>query len=571
MNLSRIVKLKSSKGVNRLRLWGYDEKGNNVSKIVEANDYGYIKKSELTSKHNLLDNGKEYKPYDIDSYGGETLYKVGLPIYMSKDSHKQYYQSDIAIELKYILDNKLEYSRKRHIAYFDIETGFDINHPEYNEPHIAKLPITSISFYSNLQDKYFILAWHPSIKKYTDKTDGNKVYLFFPDEVLMIQTFCDLIKSLNIDIITGWYSHGYDVPYIINRIKVLKLKDTLSPVGNDWIGNKGSYGDLYKLRIAGLDSIDMMEMVMSLNYNLQNNKLETAASEILGEEYGKEKEVSWRDWEDNFEGFLKYAFRDVELLKMIDDKLKIFEYLIQMQMLSGVHYLNDINSVSRLIDSLLIKMFWDEYVFPNFKMGQRKDIGGGYTSDPVPGVHKNVLLCDFASLYPTTMMAYNISPETFLFSLEQLGEEEFEKSLKFLQDNNIGYVDTGYSDELFGKRYVFLSHRSHIGVIPKLCNTMYKLRREYKKLAKTEKTKDLRLVADKKQYAIKIILNSVYGVLPFPFFRLFKPECGDTVTYFGRKAIKFANEKLAMNGDVKYNDTDSLSSCTPMRYRIKKK
>jgi DNA polymerase-2 len=266
---------------------------------------------------------------------------------VSKDLHNICYQDDISVETKYLLDNKLEFSRKRHIAYFDIETYYDENNTEGNSVENAELPITSIVFYSNILECYFILDWHPTIdtgeEPFTFEEKGNKRYYMCKDESVVLNTFCCMVKEFNIDIITGWYSHGYDVPYILKRLEILfGHKNDLSPVGNCWLGDKMPQDIYYKIKINGLDSIDMMEVVQSLNYNLQNNKLDTAAGEILGEKYKKLKTSTWRDWEDNFEGFLKYAIRDVEILYLIDKKLKCFEYLIQMQILSGISTLNDI-------------------------------------------------------------------------------------------------------------------------------------------------------------------------------------------------------------------------------------
>ena len=475
------------------------------------------------------------------------------------------YQSDITPETKYMLDNNLQFSRKRHIAFFDIETFYDIeNDPEGNSVDNADSPITSICFYSNFLSRYFVLAWHPDQDTGDDpfiiKELGKDKDLYLcKNEAVVLDTFCYLIKELNVDIITGWYSHGYDVPYIMKRlVKLFGTADKLSPVGNTWLGNKGVYDGYFKIKIRGLDSIDLMQVVQSLNYNLQNNKLDTAAAQILGDKYRKLKTSSWRDWQDNFNGFIKYAIRDVEILYLIDKKLKVFEYLIQMQILSGINSLNDIMSVTRLIDAMFIKKFWNKLVFPDNKESKRVSFKGGLTIDPTsPGVHEGVAVLDYASLYPTTIMAYNISPQTFLFSKEQLGQEQFQKELQFLKDNDISFVDTGESQELFGGRYIFLSHKEHIGCLPSLSYELYTMRKQFKKIAKNGATADERLVADKKQYAIKIILNSLYGAMGFPFFRLFVPECADAVTFFGRKALRFAMDRLSSCGVVLYGDTDS--------------
>ena len=112
---------------------------------------------------------------------------------------------------------------------------------------------------------------------------------------------------------------------------------------------------------------------------------------------------------------------------------------------------------------------------------------------------------------------------------------------------------------MFGGRYIFLSHKEHIGCLPSLSYELYTMRKQFKKIAKNGATADERLVADKKQYAIKIILNSIYGAMGFPFFRLFVPECADAVTFFGRKALRFAMDKMSPCGLVLYGDTDSCA------------
>lgn len=578
MEVSRITRIRNG-GKDYIRVFGYDENGTPIRQLKEFKNYTYVESkniSKIKEPHTVVDGS--FKSYDGHLHPKD-LKKVvlGSPKFtISKDLHKLSYQDDISPETKYLLDNNLTFSRKRHIAYFDIETYYDVEDPEANSADRADVPITSIAFYSNILDTYFILTWHPSInpgdEPFIIEEKGKEHYYYCQDEFVVLETFCRMIKELNVDIITGWYSHGYDVPYIIKRLeKVMNSNSHISPVGNTWMGNKDVIKGLYRIKISGLDSIDMMEVVNTLNYNLQNNKLDTAAGIILGDEYKKLTEATWRDWEDNFEGFLKYVVRDVEILYLIDDKIKIFEYLIQMQILSGVETINSIQSVTRLIDSMIIKRYWGKYVFPNMTKYARQAFKGGLTIDPIePGVHENVAVFDYASLYPTTMMAYNISPETFLFSQKQLGKKDFEKELRELKEAGISVVDTGEDvEELFGERYIFLSHKEHVGIIPELSRELYLMRKDYKKLAKTAKTKDERLIADKKQYAIKIIINSIYGAMGFNFFRLFVPECADAVTYFGRKALKYVMDELSPCGKVLYGDTDSIAGDSLIRYKIK--
>ena len=579
MEVSRITRLRQN-GKDFLRIFGYNQNGQPVKQLKEFKNYVFIEKEKLNyvSKKVDIEEGT-YTPYD-HYLTNKKLKKVILTssktFFVPKDIQNISYQSDILPETKYLLDNNLQFSRKRHIIFFDIETFYDEDNPEANNVENANSSITSITFYSNILNRYFVIAWHP--EKDTGQqpfiieelTKDKDLYLC-KNEAVVLDTFCLLIKELNVDILTGWYSHGYDIPYIIKRLTILfGNADKLSPVGNTWLGNRGAYDGYYKIKIRGLDSVDLMQVVQSLDYNLQNNKLDTAAEVILGEKYKKLKTSSWKDWKENFNQFIKYAIRDVEILYLIDKKLKLFEYLIQMQILSSITSLNDIMSVTRLIDAIFIKKFWNKLVFPNNEEAKRVNYKGGLTIDPIiPGVHQGVAVLDYASLYPTTIMAYNISPETFLFSKAQFGEQQFQEQLQFLKDNNITYVDTGESDQLFGERYIFLSHKEYLGCLPQLSYELYMMRKEYKKLAKKAPTADERLVADKKQYAIKIILNSIYGAMGFPFFRLFVPECADAITFFGRKALKFAMDKLGVYGTVLYGDTDSCNFSTFIRYRIK--
>ncbi len=580
MQITRITKVRN-KGKDYIRIFGYDENNQPVRLLKQFDNYVWMLEENIqkVSQKHIVQDGFHI-PYN-HNMSFEKYKKVILKnnkFTISKDLHKLCYNDDISPQTKYILQNKLEFSRTRHIAFFDIQTYYNVDNPDDNSCQKADAPITSIVFYSNIFKKYFTLTWHPMKEVpqgedfYTYQDGNNSVYIC-DNESVILKIFCQMINEFNIDIITGWYSHGYDVPYIMKRLqKKFGSYDMISPIGNAWLGNKRDADDYYKIRINGLDSIDLMQVVQSLNYNLQNNKLDTAAEEILGTQFMKIKETTWRDWQENFDGFMKYVVRDVEILHMIDDKLKCFEYLIQMQILSSITSLNDIMSVTRLIDAMLIKKFWGRIIFPNTTQKSRQNFMGGRTIDPrETGVHRNVAVFDYASLYPTTIMAYNISPQTFLFSKGSLGEKEFNTQLQYLKDNNIHYVDTFDSDELFGERYIFMSHDEHIGIIPQLTLELYKMRKYYKKIIKTATTDDERLVADKKQYAIKIILNSIYGAMGFRYFRLYVPECADAVTFFGRKALKFAEENIKCCGTVLYQDTDSLVSLGFVRFRYKSK
>jgi DNA polymerase elongation subunit (family B) len=178
-----------------------------------------------------------------------------------------------------------------------------------------------------------------------------------------------------------------------------------------------------------------------------------------------------------------------------------------------------------------------------------------------PGLHLDVGVVDYASLYPTSVMAFNLSPDTFIASahdIEDAGKtvEQFQGRL---EERGVKVVDTGHNDELFGKRYFFLAHDQRVGMLPKVLKKLYLERRKLKaEMKQPGISKAHKNALDKHQQAIKLVLNSTYGAMGFPWFRLYKPEVADAITYFARQALQYAIDGLDADGmTVLYGDTDS--------------
>lgn len=469
---------------------------------------------------------------------------------------------DVSPELKFINQNKhIQWSQNRHIIYFDIETWFDNNHPEQNKPQFALQPITSIQMYSNLSKEYFVILWHPSYKnelefdvvnEITNIEDGEILNLIkCKDEIILFQTFIKLFKMMQPDIITGWFSDGYDVPYIINRAEVLGLKKELNSISpGKWVSTKhNAIKRVFYNTIKGVDHVDMMNAVASLNVKLPNNKLDTAAEIILGNDMTKIKTSSWKDWKDDLDGFIKYGFRDVQILKKIDEKLDIFNFFYNLQDVTNITQLKQKFSQTTLIDHFFISRYFDDNtkIFPTNNRTEQTPFQGAYVKKPVSvGVSRNVSIFDYASLYPTTMMAMNLSPETFIISHKIAVDEGIdidEHIIPELKKANIEFIDTGYSDELVEGRYLFFAHKTSVGILPESLYELYNGRKELKaQMKKCDNTSKEYNILDKRQYAIKIILNSIYGAQASLFFRLNNFRVADATTYYARKLIHLAED-----------------------------
>jgi len=556
-----------------LTMWGYDENGNPVTRKDELEEYFYIDSAhlDLLGRYDRLETALEARTYP--TFDGKEAVKVISHNYKDKNLLKEHfgehtYELDVPAEFKYIMNNHIKWSKERRICFFDIEVfpPLDDNGKEvFATPSRPSAPITAIQAGSSIDGKIYVFSWHPQHTKDVDgfeiKEKDNVVYFFCEDEATCILAWFEWLKGNHIDVITGWYSAGFDLPYILRRCEVLNIDPSgISPAEYAKTYRKGEFWRCY---INGLDHIDMLEAVKDLGYNLSNFKLATAAKEIIGDgEMDKLEEVTWRDWPQDYAGFLKYSVRDVEILMEIEKRLEIFSLYTTLQELANLPALNYVLMKSTVVDFYILTEYHGRTVFPTRIIRKRKKYMGAMVLEPrEPGLHLDVGVVDFASLYPTSVMAFNLSPETFIASahdVEDAGKtiEQFQTRLK---ERNVKVVDTGHNDDLFGKRYWFLAHEQRTGLLPKILKKLYLQRRELKaQMKQPGVSKDHLNALDKHQQAIKLVLNSTYGAMGFPWFRLYKPEVADAITYFARQALLHAIDRLeAADMPVIYGDTDS--------------
>ena len=138
------------------------------------------------------------------------MYKVYYTAIKAKNELVKKYpdrihQADVTPEFKYMLDRKLEWSKKRHIMYFDIETWFDPEQPKANMPHKAMMPVTSVVCYSNIHKKYWVISWHPEHTKDYEQPkiteEGNVNYMLCKDEETVLLSFIELLGIMKTDVL----------------------------------------------------------------------------------------------------------------------------------------------------------------------------------------------------------------------------------------------------------------------------------------------------------------------------------------------------------------------------------
>lgn len=567
MKLTRITS-EFSYGDWIIHKFGVSADGEQIHSKAEFRDWFYFKADQIgqLSRFDKIDIDVEtvYK-----SIYGEDCYRVTYTSIKEKNkienSFPDYtYECDVKPEFKYLMNSKLKWADAihRNIGFFDIETYTDSD--DFSGPDNPFAPITSIQIYLSRLKQYFIFAWHPvetaELVVPEIVTTGDKTYIFCKDEVEVVISWFEFLKEYKPDVLAGWWSKGFDLPYICERCNRLNIDyNQMSPVGKVTHYNKG-YD--WKTYIEGIDHIDMMEAVAEVGYKLPNNKLETAMKEIIkNPDEEKITDVTWRDWPDNFSGFMKYGFMDVLGLVKIDEALGIMDLYCTVQKLTNITQLGDLAFKSSVVDKYIMSDCRGRFVFPTRRTGEKTDYMGAKVLDPIPGLHLDVGIVDYASLYPTTVMSFNLSPETFICSQAQVEDLDMtmEQVIEELDRKGVKYVDTGYSEELVGLRYLFHSHESKLGVLPHILKEMYEERKNIKGNMRNFDEESVEYNSlDKHQYALKIILNSAYGAFGFNYFRLYKVEVADAITFFARRALDFGIDNLTDHGfEVIYGDTDS--------------
>ena len=474
----------------------------------------------------------------------------------------QFQYSFISDNYRGMVDYDLD---KIKIGYIDIETSSEYGFPDVRN---ANEEILAISYRCGKSFKTY------GCQEYTP---GEGVeYIHCENETKLLENFV-LDWSMNYpDIITGWNSRFFDIPYIVNRIvKVLgeKMAKKLSP----WGWYKENEINLFGNRkqqvfdLVGISSIDYMDAYKKFTYvNQESYSLNHIAYAELGEkkldysEYSSLHEL----YKTNFQKFVDYNVHDVVLLERLEEKMKLLEMIISLAYMAKCNF-NDVFSPVKMWDCIIFNHLKDQQIVVPPKKHDTKSEAyeGAYVKDPQIGRHKWVASFDLNSLYPHLIMQYNISPETLVGMYPESGlvdallDREFD--VAFLKEKNLTMTPNGS-----------LYTRKKQGFLPALMEKMYTDRVKYKDLMIAEQKKGKAADTNKlaqyhnMQINLKIALNSAYGALGNQWFRFYDVRNAEAVSVAGQLSIRWAERAVNQylnkimeteNHDyVLASDTDSL-------------
>lgn len=319
--------------------------------------------------------------------------------------------------------DEIQFDRNKiRIHNIDIEVYSDSGFPE---PKDAKHPVTSITIHDSVLDTYFVwstLKYDPSK---TEHKDISIHYTHCIDEQNLLKFLVDFWYNEFTcpDVITGWNSRGFDIPYLVNRINRIMGEDSvnkLSPWGRveqKMVSMRKGQVQMYD--IIGIAQLDYMDLFQKFAYSFgpqENYRLDTIAEVVLGErkmdysEYGSLTNL----YEQNPQLYVDYNIKDVMLVNRMEDKIAMITLCMTMSYKAGVNY-SDAYGTTAIWDQLIHRfLLKDKIIIPPNKEKYKGDYDGGYVKDPQCGVHDWVCSFDVNSLYPNIIVQWNMSPETIM-------------------------------------------------------------------------------------------------------------------------------------------------------------
>ncbi len=455
------------------------------------------------------------------------------------------------------------------IVTIDIEVACENGFPN---PSDAIEPLLSITV-KNHQNKQFVV-W--GVGKFNN-TRSDVTYIECENEKHLIQEFLVFWENHLPDVITGWNTEFFDIPYLCNRIKNLCGEDEikrLSPWRNVFSRDIYQMGRKHQVYdIQGISHLDYFDLYRKFTYtNQESYRLDHIAYVELGEKKDENPYEIFREWyTKDFQSFIEYNIMDVEIVDKLEDKMKLIELCLTMAYEAKVNYMDVLGSV-KYWDVLIYNYLRSKnIVIPQKRKSDKSDkFEGAYVKDPQVGMHKWVMSFDLNSLYPHLIMQYNISPETLV------GQEKVKgMSVDKLLDKK---VDTSILKGATLTPNGALFKTTKRGFLPEIMQSMYDDRVKYKKLTlqakqEYENTKDPKLLKDISKYnniqlAKKISLNSAYGAIGNNWFRYYNLLVAEAITTSGQLSIRwierslntYLNDLLETNGEdyVVASDTDSV-------------
>ena len=600
-------------------------------------DAVYVKEKDMINVVERVNGERKFKSFPAlyefyyddpkgkyTALGGNRVSKVAVATHKAFEkekrvySHKQLYESDIKPLNKCLEKNYLDADAPEiNKAFFDIEVAFD-RKKGYADPSDPFNPITAISVYLSHLERLITLCIKPTAMPVEQ---AEAIVSRFDNTVLcsseeeMLDMFLTLLDDA--DVISGWNSEGYDVPYTVNRIIKLMGSDhtrrfclwNQKPKRREY-EKYGKISETYDF--IGRVHLDYLDLYRKYTYSeLPSYRLDYVGEIEIGERKVQYEGTLDQLYNNDFEKFIEYNRQDTELLHKLDKKLQYIDLVNVLAHANTVTLRTTMGAVAVTDQAVINEAHLRGFVIPDRKRGEEQETqaAGAYVAYPKKGMHDWIGSMDLNSLYPSLIRGLNMSPETIIgqIRLQQTKLELREWMAKgnafaefwegkfsiyeyeHVMNQNKGYDviidwEDGRSVEMSAAEayeLIYLSGNPWMlsangtiftyeiqGVIPGLLSRWYSERKELQKKAKSviDDPKQFEFW-DKRQLVKKINLNSAYGALLNAGSRFFDQRLGQSTTLTGRCVARhmaaqvneiFTGEYNYVGKTIIYGDTDSV-------------
>ncbi len=497
--------------------------------------------TDKKTKHRTLD-GRYAKPVKFESIREARAFRDKYKDIDNFEVHgyDRYLYQFISKEFPAEVDYDL---KSLKVTSLDIEVACENGFPNVQE---CAEPLLSITVQDYISRK--IKVW--GTKPYrTDRKDVE--YILCDSEEHLLRAFLHYWTTNFPDILTGWNVELYDVPYICGRMERLfgeKEMKQMSPWGivhREEMEIKGRQQIIYNM--FGINVVDYLDLYKKFTYtNQESYRLDHIAFVELGQkkldhsEFENFKDFYTKDWQK----FIDYNIKDVELVVRLEEKMKLIELAIALAYDAKVN-IRDVYFQVRMWDTIIYNFLKNKnLVVPPAKRSDKNEkYEGAYVKEPKPGRYDWVVNFDLNSLYPHLIMQYNISPETLWetrhpsASVERLLRKEIKIDGEFcVAPNGAQYRKDihGFLPEIMQKIY---DERTLYK------KKMLQAKRDYEKSPTAQLQKDISKF-NNIQMARKIQLNSAYGAIGNQYFRYYNLRNAEAITYGGQFSIRWIENKM---------------------------
>lgn len=527
-----------------------------------------------------------------------------------RSSGVKVYESDISTESKVL--SKHYFGKeigKLNTTLFDIEVDFDKT-KGFAGPENPYAPINAVAFYHQHQDRMAVYAVPPPGQKWTledipkDIRDAVDVVLCV-NEKQLLRHFLDEIDDS--DIISGWNSEGYDVPYVYERLKMVLGESAARKLSFDqarapkYKEVEDRFGNTHQqLDIFGRVHIDYLKLFMKFEPGERDSwTLDSVAEEELDDMEKLHYEGSLADlYRNDFVHFMRYNVRDCEILKGLED-LKGYMMLAVMLSHTDTARVEDVIGTIKLTEASIIN--YCHYTLNKRVPDTNRDVDlngkkfkGAFVIPPKAGLHDWVASIDVTSLYPSAMRAVNISPDTIIGQFTGYNDDYTKLKNRSTAEITVQFDNGDVESQSAEEWVLWLMERGYAvsgfgtifdqkvqGFIPALLTLWFQQRKEYKAKAAKVKAEYLALKKagkpykevedqfkyfDKVQTIYKLKLNSTYGACGNKFFKFYDIRLAESTTQTGQQILfhmastigeNLCGEYIFSNDAVIYGDTDS--------------